>query len=189
MTIWFIGGVIMRKSRVLIILALCAVVASAGAQVRFEIGAVAPAKIGFITGDGSTYGSTLDLVETLGIIPIGNLGLFLESDLGILKLGIGAKIQTLLVASAAYPAVQAELAMGPVFVDMSIGGYFIAYYAIGNVFGVQNIEIVFPDASVWLGLGKNRNVRLGGGVVGAVPISFDLTEIPFIAYAGLKVVL
>ena len=179
----------MKKKNVFAILAIFVVLASVSAQFRFEIGAAAPVKVGYITGDGTAYGSLLDIVETVGIIPIGNLGLFFQTDMGFLKLGVGAKIQTLLLASAAYPAVQAEMAFGPVFVDISVGGYFVAYYTIGNVFGVQNIGMVFPDASLWLGLGKKKNLRLGGGAIAAVPVSMDFTEIPFIAYAGLKVVL
>jgi hypothetical protein len=179
----------MKKRYLLAVLAIFIILASASAQFRFEIGAAAPVKVGYITGNGSTYGSMLDLVGTLGIIPVGNLGLFLEGDMGFLKLGVGAKIQTLVLASAAYPAVQAELALGPVFVDLSVGGYYVAYYTVGNIFGVQNIGLLFPDASLWLGLGKKKNLRLGGGAVAAVPVSLDLTELPFVAYAGLKVVL
>lgn len=179
----------MKKGYVLAVLAIFMLAASASAQFRFEIGATAPVQVGYLTGDGTTYGSLIDVVDTLGIIPVGNLGFFLEADMSLLKLGVGAKVQTFLVASAIYPAVQAELALGPLFVDMSVGGYFVAYYTIGNIFGVQDIGLLFPDASVWLGVGKKRNFRLGGGIVGAVPVSFDLTEVPFIAYAGLKVVL
>lgn len=179
----------MKKRLVMAILAIFLLLAAAGAQLRFEIGAAAPVKVGYLTGDGSVYGTLVNPLESFGIIPVGNLGVFLQSDLGFLKLGLGAKFQTLLLATAAYPAVQAELALGPVFVDMSVGGYYVAYYTVGNIFGVQELGVLFPDASLWLGLGKKKNLRIGGGAVAGIPASLAVTEIPFVAYAGLKVVL
>ncbi len=179
----------MNKRRILAVFAIVVVVASASAQFRFEIGAVAPVSIGYVSGDGTAYAEWLDLADTVGIIPVGNLGVLLESDLGLIKLGVGVRAQTLLLASAAYPFLQMELAMGPLFVDMSVGGYLVGYYGVGNIYGLQILDLLFPDVSVWLGLGKIKNLRLGGGAIGIIPISMDLTAIPYVAYAGLKVVL
>lgn len=179
----------MRKRTLLACIVIFTVLASASAQFRFELGVIAPVNAGLISGDGTDFGSMLDVIKTLGVMPIGNLGLFLESDTGFLKLGVGVKIHTLLLVSAAYPAIQAELALGSLFADLSLGGYYLAYYGIGNTFGALNTGILFPDASLWLGLGTTKRIRLGGGVIAAFPASFDLVEIPFIAYGGIKAVL
>ena len=74
-------------------------------------------------------------------------------------------------------------------IDASLGGYYFGYYGVGNEYGMEQMDILLPDLSVWLGLGKKQTFRLGGGAIGAIPTSFDLSAVPFVAYAGLKIVL
>ncbi|HWP68860.1 MAG TPA: hypothetical protein VN437_06110, partial [Rectinemataceae bacterium] len=91
--------------------------------------------------------------------------------------------------SIAYPIAQVELALGPVAIDASLGGYFFGSYAIGNVAAFEAQDILLPDLSVWFGLGEKKIFRIGGGAIGVISTSLDLGTLPFLAYAGIKVVL
>lgn len=178
----------MKKAFICLVL-ICAIsVPAAFSQFRLELGANAPVAVGYVTGSGSS-GDIASTIEQSGIIPIPNLALLLQANLGLVKIGVGLKAQSVIVYSLAYPVAQLELALGPLAIDASLGGYYFGYYAVGNVYGVEKYDILLPDLSVWLGLGKKQTFRLGGGAIGAIPSSFDLSNVPFVAYAGLKIVL
>jgi len=179
----------MKKILMCMILILCISVPAAFSQFRFEIGASAPLYVGVFNGDTADIGDIGSLLEEVGIIPIPNLALLLQLDAGPIKLGAGIKAWTALVASAAYPIVQAEIALGALSIDASLGGYFLAYYGVPDTFGFEEIGAFIPDLSVWLGIGKKNAFRIGGGAMGLIPTSFDLTTVPYVLYAGLKVVL
>lgn len=179
----------MKKVLLCMILIVAISVPAAFSQFRLELGVNAPVGVGYVSGSG---GGASDLVSTLeesGIIPIPNLALMLQANLGLLKFGVGVKAQSLIVYSMAYPVAQLEVALGPLAIDASLGGYYFGYYAIGNEYGLEQLDVLVPDLSVWLGLGKKHTFRLGAGAIGVIPTSFDLSTVPFVAYAGLKLVL
>ncbi|MFA5852697.1 MAG: hypothetical protein WC820_08350 [Spirochaetales bacterium] len=178
----------MKKVLICLVL-ICAIsVPAAFSQFRLELGVNAPVAVGYVTGSG-TDGDIASTIEESGIIPIPNLALLLQANLGLVKIGVGVKAQSVIVYSLAYPVAQLELALGPLAIDASLGGYYFGYYAVGNVYGVEQMDILLPDLSVWLGFGKKQTFRLGAGAIGAIPSSFDLSAVPFVAYAGLKIVL
>jgi len=179
----------MKKTLLCAILILAVSVPSGFSQLRFEIGASAPVSVGYVSGTGGDYGDTLSTIEELGILPIPNLALFLQADLGLLKLAAGIKAHSLIIYTLAYPVVQLEMALGPLSVDASLGGYYFGYSALGNLFGLEQIDYLVPDLSVWLGLGKRNAIRLGGGALGLIPATMETDIMPFIGYAGLKIVL
>ena len=179
----------MKKVLLCAFLILAVSVPSGFSQLRFEIGASAPVTVGYFSGSGGDYGDALSTVEELGILPIPNLALFLQADLGLLKLAAGIKAHSLIIYTLAYPVAQLELALGPLSVDASLGGYYFGYSALGNLFGFDQIDYLIPDFSVWLGLGKRNAIRLGGGAFGLVPATLEADTMPFIGYAGLKIVL
>ncbi len=179
----------MKKTFIVLFLIL-ALVPSAFGQFRFEIGANAPVAAGFITGDGTLYGDYLDVIGSAGLIPIPNLALLLQANLGgVLKIGAGVKAQSILVASIAYPTAQIELSLGALSIDAGIGGLYFGYYALGNLYGLETQDLLLPELSVWLGLGKRHSFRIGGGAIGILSSSLDISEVPFVGYAGFKVVL
>ena len=183
----------MKKRFLCLALIFLAAAPFAFSQIRFEIGANAPVAVGSATASGSDIANIFTTISDFGIIPIPNLGLFLQANMGFLKLGLGAKVQSLIVYSMAYPTAQVELALGPVMLDASVGGYYFAYYGIGNISGLVQLNYLIPDLSAWIAFGKNHTFRIGGGAIGVVPIdslsSLSSLELPFIAYAGLKIVL
>jgi len=179
----------MKKILICMTLILCISVPAAFSQFRFEIGASAPITFGAFDSETAGFADVGGMLDEVGIIPIPNLALLLQLDAGPIKLGAGIKAWTALVASVAYPIVQAEIALGALSIDASLGGYFLAYYGIPNTFGFEEIGAFIPDISAWLGIGKKNAFRIGGGAMGLIPTTFDLTVVPYVVYAGLKVVL
>jgi hypothetical protein len=180
--------------RILCIVLILALSASAAfGQIRFELGANAPVAAGSASAGNSAIADIFTTVDEFGIIPIPNLALLLQANMGFLRIGVGVKVQSLIVYSMAYPEAQVELALGPLVVDASVGGYYFGYYSIGNTYGLLQANYLVPDLSVWLALGKKRTFRLGGGAISAIPIeslsSLSTLQLPFVAYAGLKIVL
>jgi hypothetical protein len=168
---------------------LVVAVPSVFSQVRFEIGANAPLGNGYLSGSASYFSDFTKTIKDAGLIPIPNAGLFLQGSLGSVKLGLGVRAYSILIFSAAYPSALAELNLGPVSIEAGFGGYYFGYYAIGNYFGFKQLDILLPELSVWFALGPSRNLRIGAGAIGAFQSNFDFGEVPFVYYAGLKLVL
>ena len=179
----------MKKMLLCTVLIMAISVPTAFSQFRFEIGASAPVALGYFSGSGGDYSDAISTIEELGILPIPNLALFLQADLGLLKLAAGIRAHSFIIYTLAYPVVQLEMALGPLSIDASMGGYFFGYSALEGLYGLEQIDYLVPDLSVWLGLGKRKSIRLGGGALGLVPSSMGMDIVPFIGYAGLKIVL
>lgn len=178
------------KKGFIVVFVILALVSPAFGQFRFEIGANAPVGAGYITGDGTLYGDYLDIISNAGLIPIPNLSLMLQANLGgVLKIGAGVKAQSILVASIAYPAALVEISLGALSINAAIGGLYFGYYTLGNIYGLEQQDLLMPEVSAWLGLGKKHNFRIGGGAIGILSSALDISEVPFVAYAGFKVVL
>lgn len=179
----------MKRVLLCVALILLVSVPAAFSQIRIETGINGNLATGNFAGSEKfpEYGDDFDK----GLIPVTNVGLFYQFNLGALKLDLGGKIQNFTASVVAYPAVQAELALGRFSIDASVGGYYFAYYVPGNEkpIGVKQDNILLPDVSVWLGLGKYRAFRIGGGVIAAVPTDFAFEEVPYVVYAGMKIVL
>lgn len=90
---------------------------------------------------------------------------------------------------AAYPNAQVEIALGPLSIDASLGGYYFGLYAMDVDPILTNADLLIPEASAWLALGKKKAFRIGGGAIGLLPTSFDLSDVPMILYGGMKIVL
>ena len=88
--------VMMKKVFICMVL-ICAIsVPSAFSQFRLELGANAPVAVGYLTGSG-TSGDIASTIEQSGIIPIPNLALLLQANLGLIKIGVGVKAQSVIV--------------------------------------------------------------------------------------------
>lgn len=179
----------MKKAFIAFFLIL-AMAVPAFSQLRFELGVNSPVAAGYITGDGTLYKHYLDMVSSAEFFPIPNISLILQTHLGsVLNIGAGVKAHSLFIASLGYPSLFVELSLGAASLNAGIGGLYFGYYTVGNLHGFVRQNILLPEVSFWLGLGKRHSFRLGGGVISILSSSFDFSEIPFAAFAGLKVVL
>jgi len=185
----------MKKLILCVALIAAIAVPAAFSQLRFELGANVPVAAMLLSGDAFDQSSnpivtSMPLVGDNFFFVVPNSSFLLQADFGLLKIGAGVKIQSLmLMAYAAYPNAQVEIALGPLSIDASLGGYYMGYFGIGEGFGVSTMDYLIPEASVWLALGKKKAFRIGAGAIGLLPTSFDLSDVPLIAYGGMKIVL
>ena len=179
----------MKKLILCVALIAAISVPAAFSQLRFELGANVPVAATALSMDGD-FGEMVDLVGDNSFIPIANSSLLLQANLGLFKLGVGVKVHSLMfVVYAGYPNVQAEIALGPLSVDASLGGYYFGIYAMDVSPTLIKADLLIPEVSAWLALGKKKAFRIGGGAIGLLPTSFDLSEVPMILYGGMKIVL
>ncbi|HTX72543.1 MAG TPA: hypothetical protein VMC79_06920 [Rectinemataceae bacterium] len=143
---------------VAIVLALLAM--PAFSQVRLDIGVIVPRGAG-VSGDNGSVGGVL---SDWPFIPIPEAGLYYQWDLGLLKLGLGARAESLLLETFLWPNALAEVDIGPVAIEGKFGGGAFLMFGLDN--NSATGKVFFPDLSAWFKLGKKGNFRLGGGVVG-----------------------
>ena len=179
----------MKKLFLCLVMIIAFAVPAAFSQLRFELGANVPIR-GLLLSDGEISGDSIPLIGDDIFVPVPNSSLLLQANLGLLKIGVGVKVQSLmLMVYAAYPNAQVEIALGPLSIDASLGGYYMGTYAIGEGFGAAELDALIPEASVWLALGKKKAFRIGAGAIGLLPTSFDLSDVPLVVYGGMKIVL
>ena len=179
----------MKKFSLCLVILAALAVPAAYSQLRFELGANVPVAAALLSG-GELSGDAIPLVGDDMFFPVPNASLLLQADMRLLKIGVGVKVQSLmLIAYAAYPNAQLEIALGPLCLDASVGGYYMGVYGIGEGFGFTELDALIPEVSAWLALGKKKAFRIGAGAIGLLPTSFDLSDVPMIFYGGRKVVL
>ncbi|HUW41311.1 MAG TPA: hypothetical protein VMV90_09885 [Rectinemataceae bacterium] len=168
------------KRLALIAIVLVLLAAPAFAQFRLDVGIIVP------RGLGTTSGATSEgsFVSDWPFIPLPEAGLYYQGDLGLVKLGIGARAFSFILETILWPNAYAELDFGRFAVQAQFGGGAFAMFGLANSTSTGNVFI--PDLSAWFKLGKERNLRLGGGIVGLdVPSVFG-SDMPFLLYFGGK---
>ncbi len=167
----------MKKAVVLALLVvLC--VASVSAQARLDIGIDIPLRLGAVLEGSSTTEGT-DIPYTL---PFPAAGLYYTIAAGPVTLGFGARLYSLVLVSAMWPNVIAEVDVGPLVLEGQVGGG--AFMIFGLVSDMQTGKVFFPDISAWFKLGKT--LRLGGGAMGLYIKDLAADVIPFVWYIGAK---
>ncbi|MDX9783976.1 MAG: hypothetical protein RBT72_04390 [Spirochaetia bacterium] len=179
----------MKKRWFLLVIVLLLSASTAFAEFGFELGAQIPIGVGGLTSSLNLSSDYEDIISVAGFLPIPTASLLFQSGLGSFKLGGGIRVYSLILASMAYPLIQAELGLGDFSIDMGMGGFLLGYYAIGGYSGIEAIDLLLPELSLWYSLGARKLFRVGLGALGFIPTDFDFSGIPFLFYGGFKVVL
>ena len=172
----------MRKLLIMAIFA-AALAAPTAAQGRLDLGIDIPKGIGNALPSG-VDASVSDFLAK-AFIPFPEAAIYYQWDLGLIKIGAGARAYTVILASVAWPNAFAELDLGPLAVEAQIGGGIFAYYAV-TAGGIQTGKVFFPDLSAWYAFGQKRIFRLGCGAMGILLPNQDTSGIPFVFYLGAK---
>jgi hypothetical protein len=172
----------MRKFLMVAFIA-AALAAPVAAQLRLDVGIDVPKGIG--TTLSSDFDQSARDFLAKAFIPIPDVALHYQFDLGIIKLGAGVRAYTFIVASVLWPNVFAELDVGPLAVEGQIGGGLFAYSAISTG-GIESGRVFFPDLSAWYAFGQKRVFRLGCGAIGVFLPNQDVNGLPFVFYIGGK---
>lgn len=169
------------KRVALVLVILASLTLPAFAQFKLDFGVMVP------RGISSTSGSSSEgnFVSSWPFIPIPEAGLYYQGDLGVVKLGIGARAFSFILETVLWPNAYAEFDFGRFAIQAQFGGGVFAMFGLANSSASGNVFI--PDLSAWFKLGRDRNFWLGGGLVGLdVPDTFG-NDMPVLIYLGGKV--
>ncbi len=172
--------------RIVLISALILVLAfPAFSQLRLDMGVDVPMTVGVI-GQGEIQTSN-EVGQFLRehILPFPEASLYYQFDIGPLKLAPGVRVFTFILESALWPNLMAELQFDRVFIQAQLGGLFFVFFGLAN--NAEYGEVLFPDLSIWIGLGKERRFRIGGGVIGLLLPELTTEGMGFAPYLGGKV--
>ena len=92
---------------------------------------------------------------------------------------------TIILESMLWPNIMMEIALEPVFIQAQVGGLFFVFFGLANA--TEYGEVFFPDLSIWIGLGKERRFRLGGGLLGMYWPELTTEGIAVVPYLGGKI--
>jgi len=172
--------------RIILVAAFVAILASpVFSQLRLDLGVDVPMTIGVI-GNGEIQTSS-DVGEFLRehIFPCPEAGLYYQFEVGPMRFAPGVRIFTFILESVMWPNLMWELALDPIYIQAQLGGLVFVLFGLLN--DAQYGEVLLPDLSVWVGLGKERRFRLGGGVLGMALPDLTTEGIAIVPYVGGKV--
>jgi hypothetical protein len=155
-------------------------------QVRLDLGVDVPMTIGVIGGGKIETSSEAGEFLREHILPFPEASLYYQFNVGPLKLAPGVRAFTFILETVLWPNLMAELALADrVFIQTQLGG--LLFLVFGLYSDAQYGEVFLPDLSVWVGLGKERRFRLGGGVLGMALPELTTEGIGIVPYIGGKV--
>lgn len=172
--------------RVFLLVAFIAVLAvPAFSQFRIDLGFDVPLTVGVI-GQGEIQTSN-DVGEFLRehILPFPEASFYYQFEVGPLKLAPGVRVFTFILESVLWPNLMAELQFDRVFIQAQLGGLFFLSFGLAN--SADYGAVLFPDLSIWVGLGEERRFRLGGGVIGLMLPDLTTEGMGFAPYLGAKI--
>ncbi|UCF97552.1 MAG: hypothetical protein JSV89_20620 [Spirochaetaceae bacterium] len=172
--------------RIVLVVALIAIIAlPAFSQLRLDVGVDVPMNI-YAVGGGEIQSSSEvgDFLKS-HILPFPEAGLYYQFSAGPIRIAPGVRVFTFILESALWPNVMLELALEPVFIQAQVGGLLFLFFGLANQaeFG----QVFFPDLSIWIGLGKERRFRLGGGLLGMYFPELTTEGIGVVPYIGGKI--
>jgi hypothetical protein len=174
----------MKRAVLLVVLALV-LAYPAFSEIRLDLGVDVPLVAGFISGGDVATSSEIGTFLTEHIFPFPEASIYYQFHVGPFRLAPGLRFFTIILESVLWPNLIAELELGPVFIEAQLGGLVFAYF--GLVSGVEAGQVLIPDLSVWVGLGKKKIFRLGGGVMGLMLPEISTSQMLFVGYLGAKV--
>lgn len=172
--------------RTFLVIALIVILAvPAFTQVRIDLGVMIPRGGGLLSG-GEVSG-TSEVADALRdyILPFPEASVYYQWNLGPVNMAAGARIFTFILESVFWPNLLAEVQLGPVFIDGQLGGLLFGMFGLVNSFDAGAVFI--PDLSVWLGVGKKKNLRFGVGAMGLMAPEVSGSDMLMVFYFGGKV--
>ena len=173
------------KRIVLLVAFIAVLTVPAFSQFRIDLGVDVPLTVGAISGSGVTTSSEVGEFLRDHILPFPEASFYYQFEFGPLRLAPGVRVFTFILESVLWPNLMAELAFDPVFIQAQLGGLIFVLFGLAN--NIEFGEVLLPDLSIWLGLGKERRFRLGGGVLGMLLPDLSDEGMLIVPYVGMKV--
>lgn len=153
------------------IFVMVAIVSGLSADSQLDLGINLPVATGIVY-NGETVADTLSFT-----LPIPDLTYNYYFGPEFLQIGAGFRVWSVIIATAAYPVVSAQLQLKPLVVQANIGGGVFAWYIPGAGLGLSAGNVFFPELSASLMLGKNFS--LGVGVLGLYAPGIEIDEMGY----------
>lgn len=137
-----------------------------GTGLRFDLGLDVLGGFGVVTQTfgGSSFDSTFNNVLNSIVVPFPEFGASYQFDLGILKLGAGVRIFSLILVSLGFPNVYVDMDIGDFNIQAQIGGLY--FFAFGIVpFTSTTGPFMIPDLSVNYKFSDGFKVGLGAASI------------------------
>jgi hypothetical protein len=173
------------KRIVLLAVFIAVLAVPAFSQFRIDLGFDVPMTVGALSGSGVTTSSEVGEFLREHILPFPEASFYYQFDIGPLKLAPGVRVFTFILESVLWPNLMAELVLDPVFIQAQLGGLVFALFGLVN--NIEFGEVLLPDVSIWIGLGKERRFRIGGGVLGMLLPELSTEGMLIIPYVGAKI--
>jgi len=158
-------------------------------QLSFELGATVPLGVGAITNSIDSSEDFTAVIPLAGFLPLPTASVLYQTKVGQFYLGGGIRAYSLILATLAYPYLQAGLSLGNLSIDLGLGGLLLGYVLVGGKSGLSPVNLMLPEISGWYSLGHRRLLRVGAGILGIIPANLDIQGLPIVAYGGFKIVL
>ncbi len=175
-----------RRRTVVFLIAAVLAVAVAGtafAQFRMDIDLLVPLTATLVADIQGTSGETTEVMSE--DIPftflIPDFQALYQVDLGIVRLGGGVRLYTIILESLIYPTAFVEVKLGPVVGALSLGGFAFGFFGLLN--DLVTSDLMIADLSV--GYQLTNWFRPNLGVVGFVPFG-EITNFFGVFYIGAK---
>lgn len=153
---------------------LVAVAGLASAQWRADIGVDIPWTVGaeFSDAFGETDTDSVNVLSEITLL-VPEVFIGYEAQLGLVNVGVGARVFTFIVQSLAYPAAFAEVDLGPLAVNLNLGGG--AFLTFGLFNDIASGSVFIPDLSAHLKLGEAFRLGLGAASIASAEADGAIT--------------
>lgn len=172
----------MKKTILTTVVLSVLLAAPAFAEWRIDAGVDVPWGVGnAISTLGGSSTSGVNILES-GVFPVPEGNFLYQAPVGPVKLGIGIRAFSLIVESAAWPNAMAEVNLGPVAIDLQVGGGVFLFFGLFS--DLTTGAVVIPDLSAYFKLGKI--FRLGGGGMLFYDPNLSSSGVPYVIYLAGK---
>lgn len=174
-----------KKAIVAVVLALL-LASPVFAQLRADFGVDVPWGLGAAASDfaGSGQSSQVDLLSSfVFLLPEGSL--LYQFPVGPLNLGVGARAFTLVVETLVYPNLLAELNLGPVALDLNVGGGAFLFFGLYN--HLSAASVVIPDLAAYLKLARIFRIGVGGTLFYSSDLYSSTGTLPWMVYLAARI--
>ncbi|WP_455382475.1 hypothetical protein [Salinispira pacifica] len=176
----------MRKIPLLIALLLALLAFPLFAQLRVDFGVDVPWGLGAAASDfaGNDQSTQVDLLSSyVFLLPEGSL--LYQFPVGPVNLGVGARAFTLVVETLVYPNLLAEVNLGPLAVDLNVGGGAFLFFGVYN--NLSASSVVIPDLSAYFKIAKILRLGIGGTLFYSSDLYSSSKTLPWMVYLAARI--
>ncbi|HUX14091.1 MAG TPA: hypothetical protein VMW87_13765 [Spirochaetia bacterium] len=175
----------MKRLTLSVVVLLVASSIPAFAEWRADFGVDVPVNLGAAVTDlaGNTTTANVDVLSNfVFLVPEGSL--LYQVPVGPANFGFGIRAFTLVLETLVFPNLLAELNVGPVALDLNLGGTTFLFFGVYNHLSVTSVFI--PDLSAYFKLGKVFRLGLGGTLFYDAELYNTTKTIPWMIYLAAR---